>query len=85
MATHFARGAFNPEHRISPRLTAECHNEARELPEHRRYRFLASRSLLAELMFMLYGCKTLPSLSRDAQGRPRFSDAGLADFSISYA
>ncbi|HBI10868.1 4'-phosphopantetheinyl transferase family protein [Franconibacter pulveris] len=85
MATHFARGTFNADHLISPRLSEECHNEARELPEHRRHRFLASRSLLAELVFMLYGLKTLPSLSRDEQGRPHFSDAGLADFSLSYA
>lgn len=85
MATHFARGTFNADNVISPRLNDECHNEARELPEHRRYRYLASRSLLAELMFMLYGFKELPSLSRNPQGRPHFSDATLADFSLSYA
>lgn len=85
MATHFARGTFNPDHLISPRLTANDHTTARQLPEHRRHRFLASRSLLAELMFMLYGCHELPPVVHDDRGRPHFRDAGLADFSFSYA
>ncbi|MDI4751744.1 hypothetical protein MJL81_32785, partial [Salmonella enterica subsp. enterica serovar Anatum] len=36
---------------VSIRLSSSCHIEARNLPAHRRTRFLASRGLLAELMF----------------------------------
>jgi outer membrane protein N len=55
MATHFARGILTQGHLASTRLSSACHNDARKLPEHRRSRFLASRALLAELLFMLYG------------------------------
>jgi phosphopantetheinyl transferase len=54
MATHFARGILTEGRLASVRLSSACHNQARTLPEHRRTRFLASRALLAELMFMLY-------------------------------
>ncbi|ALB61023.1 FIG004212: hypothetical protein [Cronobacter condimenti 1330] len=85
MATHFARGTLSPEFSISPRLPADALKAAHHLPEHRRSRFLASRSLLAELVFMLYGIPVLPEIVVNAQGRPRFADAGLADFSLAYA
>ena len=52
MATHFARGILTEGRLASVRLSSACHNQARTLPEHRRTRFLASRALLAELMFM---------------------------------
>ena len=55
MATHFARGILTEGHLISVRLPSQCHQEARNIPPHRQSRFLASRGLLAELMFMLYG------------------------------
>ena len=55
MATHFARGILTEGHLISVRLPSHCHQEARNIPPHRQSRFLASRGLLAELMFMLYG------------------------------
>ncbi len=62
MATHFARGILTEGHLVSARISSACHQEARKLPEHRRTRFLASRALLAELMFMLYGTSELPDI-----------------------
>jgi len=63
MATHFARGTLTEGLQVSSRLSSSCHNEARKLPEHRRTRFLASRALLAELLFMLYGTSELPKVA----------------------
>ncbi len=68
MATHFARGTLGPELSLSPRLSADALKTAQHLPEHRRSRFLASRSLLAELVFMLYGIPVLPDVVVNAQG-----------------
>ncbi|MDU2878855.1 MAG: phosphopantetheinyl transferase, partial [Enterobacter sp.] len=51
MATHFARGILTEGRLVSARISSACHREALTLPEHRRSRFLASRALLAELMF----------------------------------
>lgn len=85
MATHFARGILTEGHLVSVRLPTPCHIEARDLPAHRRTRFLASRSLLAELMFMLYGTSTLPEIVTEAKGKPVFRDKNLPGFSISYA
>ena len=62
MATHFARGILTEGHLISVRLPSQCHQEARNIPPHRQSRFLASRGLLAELMFMLYGIGELPEI-----------------------
>lgn len=85
MATHFARGILTEGHLVSVRLPSPCHIEASNLPTHRRTRFLASRSLLAELMFMLYGTSTLPDIVIEAKGKPVFRDKNLPGFSISYA
>ncbi|SFR12369.1 MULTISPECIES: 4'-phosphopantetheinyl transferase family protein [unclassified Enterobacter] len=85
MATHFARGILTEGHLMSIRLPSSCHEAARQLPEHQRNRFLASRSLLAELMFMLYGISELPEIIVRAEGRPVFADAHLPSFSLSYA
>lgn len=85
MATHFARGILTEGHLISVRLPSPCHIEANSLPTHRRTRFLASRSLLAELMFMLYGTSSLPEIVQHAKGKPVFRDKNLPGFSISYA
>ncbi|ENC9772492.1 TPA: 4'-phosphopantetheinyl transferase family protein [Citrobacter koseri] len=85
MATHFARGILTEGHLISVRLPSPCHIEARNLPAHRRTRFLASRGLLAELMFMLYGTSELPEIAIQAKGKPVFRDKNLPAFSISYA
>lgn len=80
MATHFARRTLGPELSISPRLSADALKAAQLLPEHRRSRFLASRSLLAELVFMLYGIPVLPEIVVNEQGRPRFTDPALRIF-----
>jgi len=85
MATHFARGIINGGHLDSTRLSAASLHQAQQMPEHRRARFLASRSLLAELMFMLYGVHELPEIVVSSNGRPGFSDPSLADFSLAYA
>lgn len=85
MATHFARWTINSKYPFSNRLSEECHAHAWQMPEHRRSRFLASRSLLAELLHMLYGIQKLPKIVTTAAGRPHFADASLMDFSISYA
>lgn len=70
MATHFARGTLTEGHLVSARLSSACHSEALKLPEHRRTRFLASRALLAELLFMLYGTSELPDILTQPEGRP---------------
>lgn len=80
MATHFARGILTEGHTVSARLPSPCHIEARDLPAHRRTRFTASRSLLAELMFMLYGTSTLPEIVTQAKGKPVFRDKNLPGF-----
>lgn len=85
MATHFARGILTEGHLVSVRLPSQCHIEASNLPTHRRTRFLASRALLAELMFMLYGISELPEITVQAKGKPTFRDRNLPDFSIAYA
>lgn len=85
MATHFARWTINPKDPFSNRLNEDCHAQARQMPEHRRSRFLASRSLLAELLHMLYGIQKLPKIVTTLTGRPHFADSSLMDFSISYA
>ena len=85
MATHFARGILTEGHLISVRLPSLCHQEARNIPPHRQSRFLASRGLLAELMFMLYGIGELPEIVTLPKGKPVFSDKNLPSFSVSYA
>lgn len=85
MATHFARGILKDGHLLSVRLSSTSHNIARQLPAHRRTRYLASRALLAELLFMLYGISELPEIVTPNDGKPHFRDSHLPDFSISYA
>lgn len=84
MATHFARGILTQGHLVSTRLSPACHDEARILPEHRRSRFIASRVLLAELLFMLYGTTELPDIITLPEGRPVFANPELPRFSIAY-
>ena len=85
MATHFARGILNDGHLHSVRLSSSCHNAARQLPQHRRARFLASRGLLAELLFMLYGISELPDIIIRPDGKPVFRDSHHPRFSVAYA
>lgn len=84
MATHFARGILNTREPLSTRLSAACHQSARRLPEYRQSRYRASRSLLAELLFMLYGISELPEIIDEENGKPAFRDENLPRFSISY-
>ena len=85
MATHFARGILKDGHLLSVRLSSTSHNIARQLPAYRRTRYLASRALLAELLFMLYGISELPDIVTQKEGKPFFKDSHLPDFSIAYA
>ena len=85
MATHFARGILYDGHQHSQRLSPSCHMEAQTLPPHRRARFLASRSLLAELLFMLYGIRELPEIITRPDGKPVFRDSQQPRFSVAYA
>ena len=85
MATHFARGILNYGHLLPTRLSSSCHSRARQLPAHQRARFLATRSLLAELMFMLYGINELPTITTRSDGKPEFIDSNYPRFSIAYA
>jgi len=85
MAMHFARRSITSPHSISSRLSETAHHQANQLPSYRRTRYLASHSLLAELLFMLYGIKYLPDIKLSASGRPHFVDPTLPDFSIAYA
>lgn len=84
MAMHFARTAITSPHLMSSRLTKATHDWADQLPSYRRTRYLASRSLLAELLFMFYGIKRLPDITLSASGRPHFADPTLPDFSVAY-
>lgn len=45
MATHFARGILNTREPLSTRLSAACHQSARNLPEYRQSRYRASRGV----------------------------------------
>lgn len=85
MATHFARRILNSREPLSTRLSAACHQSASHLPEYRQNRYRASRSLLAELLFMLYGISELPEIIVKDDGKPAFRDELLPRFSISYA
>lgn len=85
MAMHFARWALIPPYLTSPRLNNDVLNAAGLMPEHRRMRYLASRTLVAEMMFMLYGIQRLPQIITSTAGRPHFINAELPDFSIAYA
>lgn len=85
MATHFARGILSEGHLVSNRIPQAIYDIASQLPEHRRSRFLASRALLAEMIFMLYGISELPEMIIEPGGRPKFADSSLPHFSLAYA
>lgn len=85
MATHFARGILTEGHLISVRLPSQCHQEALNLPLIVKVVSSASRGLLAELMFLLYGISELPEIVTQSKGKPVFHDKNLPSFSIAYA
>ena len=57
------------------------HGYCRNIAAHR---FIASRALLAELLFMLYGTTKLPDIITLPEGRPVFANPELPRFSIAY-
>ncbi|WP_168403873.1 4'-phosphopantetheinyl transferase family protein [Erwinia amylovora] len=85
MASHFARWALvqcSPKvHRVQQQLI----EYSSIFDEKRRSRFLAGRTLLAELMFRVYGIHKLPGITVSSDCRPHFSDPDLPDFSFAYA
>ncbi|MTD27991.1 4'-phosphopantetheinyl transferase family protein [Erwinia sorbitola] len=85
MASHFARWALAQTKTPTHRLPQQIVDQAYGFSDKRRVRFLAARSLLAELMCRVYGIPVLPEMIISASGRPRFSDPDLPDFNFAYA
>ncbi|MCX8958435.1 4'-phosphopantetheinyl transferase family protein [Erwinia psidii] len=85
MASHFARWPLIGASIRTYRLPSSVVNPPLILTERRKARYLAARSLLAELMWRVYGIPQLPSLAISCNGRPHFADPELPDFSIAYA
>lgn len=85
MGSHFARRILVHRSPSVQRLPQHMIDFASTLTQKRRVRYLAARSLLAELMLHVYGITQLPALTQDVCGRPRFVDRYLPDFSIAYA
>lgn len=86
MAGHFVRWMGDPGiFADAMRMPQDVLNQARQLPDKRRGRFLIARLLLAQLMLRVYGINTLPALITQSNGRPAFADRDLPDFSIAYA
>ncbi|MEN5017497.1 4'-phosphopantetheinyl transferase superfamily protein [Erwinia sp. Eh17-17] len=85
MASHFARWALAQTRTRIHRLPLQIVEHANRFSEKRRTRYLAARTLLAELMLRVYGMPTLPEVITTASGRPCFADPDLPDFSFAYA
>lgn len=85
MASHFARRTLVHGTPSVQRLPQHLIDFASTLAEKRRARFLAARSLLADLMLRVYGITQLPELTQSLCGRPCFVDRDLPDFSLAYA
>jgi len=85
MASHFARWALAQTRPQVHRLPQQMVEQASRFSEKRRARYLAARSLLAELMLRVYGIPLLPELITTTSGRPCFADPDLPDFSLAYA
>ncbi|MGB9098569.1 4'-phosphopantetheinyl transferase family protein [Erwinia sp.] len=85
MASHFARRTLIQGSPSVQRLSQNLINFSSTLAEKRRVRFLAARSLLADLMLRVYGLSQLPEMTHSPCGRPRFADPDLPDFSLAYA
>lgn len=64
------------------RMPQDVLDQARQLPDRYRGRFLLARLMLAQLMLRVYGISTLPALVTHSNGRPAFADRDLPDFSI---
>ncbi len=85
MASHFARWALAQTRTPVHRLPLQLVERAARFSEKRRSRYLAARTLLAELMLRVYGLPSLPEITLSSSGRPCFSNPDLPDFSFAYA
>jgi len=86
MAGHFVRWTGNPGFSAKDmHIPQAIVDTAQQFADKRRGRFLAARTLLAQLMLRVYGINMLPRLTTQANGRPIFADRDLPDFSIAYA
>lgn len=85
MASHFARWTLVHSNPQLNRLPDSLIASALSMNDRRRTRYLAARTLLAEMMMRIYGIQQLPALKTSNAGRPSFEDGELPDFSIAYA
>jgi len=85
MASHFARWTLVQTKAQVHRLPLKLVELSTSLTERRRRRYLAARTLLAEMMLRIYGIPQLPEIAISSSGRPYFANPALPDFSISYA
>ncbi|MGC0931943.1 4'-phosphopantetheinyl transferase superfamily protein [Pantoea agglomerans] len=86
MAGHFVRWTGDPGFPANDlRIPQAITDTAQQFADKRRGRFLAARTLLAQLMLRVYGIGELPRLLIQSNGRPVFADSDLPDFSIAYA
>ena len=85
MTCHFVRWtsteALPDLQRLPDTLIAAVHG----FPAKRCERYLKSRALLAEMMFIFFGYPVLPEITQSLDGRPCFIDPHLPDFSLAYA
>lgn len=85
MASHFARWNLIQSKAPVHRLPVQMVEYSSGMAEKRRRRYLAARTLLAEMMLRIYGIPQLPEILLTGNGRPYFADPELPDFSLSYA
>lgn len=67
------------------RLSQDILAKLTEFNEIRQIQYLASRALLAELLFQLFNIETLPEIVAFNNGRPQFVRFDLPDFNISHS
>lgn len=67
------------------RLSQDVLSKLPTLNELRQKQYLASRALLAELLFQRLNIETLPEISAQNNGRPQFIQPNLPDFNISHS
>lgn len=84
METHLAWGNIVSCSTNQKRLSDEIRLAAFRQPPWHRKRFIHSRIMLAEMMYMLFGCTQLPHITLSGNGRPCFADPSLPDFNVSY-
>jgi len=85
MASHFARWTLVQKKTSVHRLPQALVGNTTGMTEKRRQRYLAARTLLAEMMLRVYGIPQLPEITLTETGRPHFTNPDLPDFSLAYA